>query len=296
MAFGVPKVPSAYPALDSAVFSRAGGPALDALITDTIEGAHNRLQAAGAQMFSFAVPSRAITYGDTTSPSYSAPSALRWGGFVPPLRHRKKPGHRFADYRVIVQAPSGVDFQVQVATRAAPFLERADASQAQIVSATGTGSWQTVSIDGVPVDPGIWETSALYVRTEDVGAEVTSGGYGTPYTDTGAFRFADTQALVLTAASQTWSGTGASAPNDYGSRGYFVRLTDSTGAVLGHFQLRQVEPYTTDSVLVSFVDFLPGAVLEVLRRDGYNCDWKLFEPVRLSLAAFAGATTDRSAT
>lgn len=296
MAFGTPKVPSAYPALDSAVFTRAGGPALDALITDTIEGAHNRLQAAGAQMFSLAVPSRAIAYGDTTSPSYSAPTALRWGGFMPPLRHRKKPGHRFADYRVIVQAPSGVDFQVQVATQASPFLERADTSQAQIVSATGTGSWQTVSVNGVPVDPGIWETAALYVRTEDVGAEVTSGGYGTPYTDTTVFQFARAQALVLTAASQNWAETFDSRPNDYGSRGYFIRLTDSTGAVLGYFQLRSVSSYATNLLLVDFVDFIPGAVMEALRTDGYNCDWKLFEPVRLSLAAFAGATTDRSAT
>ena len=37
MGFNDPRVPAAYPALDSAIFSAAGGPALDALILDTIE-------------------------------------------------------------------------------------------------------------------------------------------------------------------------------------------------------------------------------------------------------------------
>ena len=297
MAFGTPRVPSAYPALDSAAITRSGGPALDALITDTIEGAHNRLQAVGAHMFCLMAPIRAVTYGDTTEPSYSQTAGLGWAQCLSPFRHRKKPGHRAADYRARVLAPSGVDFELQVVTSAAPLLQRIDTSLAQIVRATGTGSRQTVSISGVPVDPGIFEASALYLRSDDIGAEHTAGTYGTPVSGTGVGLPRGRTLTLEDADPASWALTGTSAPNDYGSRGYFVQFSDSNGDLLATLRLVSVFGDASLSpafVWADFADPIPEAFGRHLARSGSTTSWKLYEPVRVAFAAFSGATADRS--
>ena len=292
MGFNDPRVPAAYPALDSAIFSAAGGPALDALILDTIAQAHNRLQSAGAQMFSACVPTRGITHGDLTVPSYTQPASTTWAPFVPALPHRKKPGHRFADYRAIVQAPSGVDFELQVVTRAAPYTARPAGGLSQIVQATGTGAWQTVAIDGVPVDPGVEEASALLVRTEEVGAAHVAGTYGTPVSGTGVKPHGD-GLIIFDAGAVSWNDA-TSAPNDYGTRGFFLEFTDSNGDVLALLQLHYLEVAPGSNMLAFFDRPPPSRLTEHVRLNGGVTDWKLYDPVRISLAAFAGATADRS--
>lgn len=295
MGFSDPRIPARYSAIDSDAFASSGGPALDAMITDAIAQAANRLKASAAHMFALAVPTPAITYGDTTSESYAQPLGPTWAALLPAVTHAKKPGHTAGDYRVIVKLASARTALLQVATRAEPYRASADTTRANIVEVTGTGSWQTVEINSVPLHPGELETCSVFARSDDASTAHTAGTYGTPVTGTGVGQ--QFGALSLTGATSSYATTREDAPNDYGSRGYLVQITDTAGvevAMLRITRVSQGNSVASASVLVDIAGGVPSTLSQFLARSGVNATWRLYEPSRIAVASVSGAVAARS--
>ena len=298
MSFSDPRIPARYAAIDSDAFASSGGPALDALLTDTIAQAQNRLKASAAHMFTLAVPLPQITYGDSTSETYAQPLGPEWAALLPAMTHPKKPGHTAGDYRVIVKLASTRTAQLQIATRAEPYRASADTTRLNIVEVTGTGAFQTVEINGVPLHPGELETVTIFARSSDASTAHTAGTYGTPVSGTGVGEFVSGSLFLAGANPNSWGITADDAPNDYGSRGYLVKIEDSLGNQIAFLRITDVSAGPNTLGLFCYVQVeggVPAALRQWLRRNGETSTWKLYEPSRIAFASVSGAATERSA-
>ena len=215
------------------------------------------------------------------------------------FRSPKKPGHTTGDYRVIVKLASARTAQLQIVTRAEPFRASTDTARSNIVEVTGTGAFQTVEINGVPLHPGELETCSVFARSSDASAAHTAGTYGTPVTGLGVGEFADTALFLGGADPSSWGITSEDAPNDYGSRGFFVEIEEvSTSTRIAFVRMTDVSAGPNALGLFCYVQIeggVPATLRQWLRARGEAARWRLYEPSRISFASVSGAVAARSA-
>ena len=80
-----------------------------------------------------------------------------------------------------------------------------------------------------------------------------------------------------------------------------MEVTDSNATVIGYFRLSAVWGDPADTItgmVATFRDPIPSAIRAAANVPGVSGSWgwKLYDPVRISIAGFAGATVDRSPT
>lgn len=151
---------------------------------------------------------------------YGAP---RWAPITPWCPVTKRPGIVALDSRLIVLVPAGEVVLFGMETRAEPWDPGAADGDPRVVSATGTGAWQVLTLDGVPCQRGPGESLRLWARGVPNTATGSTGTHGSPNTGSVARTYPD--GIGDTSATWVTDIAGVS----YAEGGHWVEFADSAG-------------------------------------------------------------------
>lgn len=183
MSIGTIETFSTFGALDSTAIPD-GGP-VASYVLRTIALDNNRLVGKGHMMAGLWWPSRDtidLAEGDTAY-NYEGTSALSWRLIHPTIIVPKKPGLTTASVRMTALTPTAGDivrFQFVTLGTGGRLNITANPNDSNVVEFTGTGGWDDVDLDDLPIDAGPYETISIYVQggyTARISSEAT---FGTP--------------------------------------------------------------------------------------------------------------------
>lgn len=244
-----PQIAAAYGALDSDAFF--DGMPMNAHLLRVFARNSNRLASKGHQMFNAIWPS--VQSDGTTVPlqrryQYAEALGTAWAQVVPAFRVSKKPGLSKMDVRLRANISDTLRIVFQVSTLAAPFAERVDTDNPNILVAVGTDAVATYIMDGIPISTDREEIIGLWARSVSVDTVPSSAAYGAP--TSGSVGRATNNQLVLpqTTTAITW-GAGTSSPDDFVSIGAVVQFTSTLGELVA---TRRIQDLSFDVVRDSF--------------------------------------------
>lgn len=192
-----PEIASAFGALDSDAC--ADGSAVTAHLLRAAARSMHRLVAKPEPVLTALYDTRV---GDLEGRAMTGP-ALPWWTHVETWPVRAMRGRSTIDVRLTLRVPSGTALRVQVCTSAQPFTPAPAVGIYK--TAAATGSWETVDVDALPIDPSGEDEVSLYI-TADAGSTLgATATYGAP--NTGTVQEVNA-ALMRTTAATTWNLTG----------------------------------------------------------------------------------------
>ncbi|MEQ8278322.1 MAG: hypothetical protein RMA76_38120 [Deltaproteobacteria bacterium] len=224
MPIRTPEIASLFGALESGAFT--DGNPMSAHLLRVMTMQRNRLITKPQVLFNLIWP----TYdtSEVNGGAYAGFAPLVWTRITLPITVEKFPGHTRANVRLSGVFSSGHEMLFQVATRAVPFRANARSSDDNVISVTGTGSTQDLSIDGVQMIPGTREYFELWVRGFATAQAGATGTFGSPNSGDLEAMGAD---YVQDADSLTWFATGSGSLS-WAEGGHYVEITDGSGNVV----------------------------------------------------------------
>lgn len=171
------------------------------------------------------------------------------GGFAPPTWAlvgtwpvAKLENHRMLDLRATVRVTNGQKVDLQIVTRAARFSVTPVGSR--LVQVSGSGAFDDVDFDAVPLVGGVSDDVELWVRAATQGALLNTTLYGTPDTLTGP----GVQEDRVGDAAGNWTAPPSRTMAEAGHAAYFL---DADGYTLAVREVAAVQSPQNDTLILT---------------------------------------------
>lgn len=296
MSVYTPQIATSYGALDSNAFFDEMG--VNAHILRVLARNANRLAAKSHHMFTLAWPSVQTGTAVPLQRRYQYAEALgtTWYQVIPPFKIPKKPGTEKMECRIRANISNNLRVVFQVQTIAAPFAERIDTANPNVVIVTGTDAVATYAIDNVPISTGREEVITLWARAVSAGAVPSTALYGAPVSGTIGRISREQLILPQTTTLINW-GAGTSTPDDFVSIGAVIQLSTLQGELVATRRLQDLN-FDTVQNSVPVTSYLGRITFEAPLSDDQVArlrmgTWEIRSIPNYALTGFSGRAEQR---
>lgn len=282
MSIYTPEIPTAFGALDSAVYED-GGP-VDAHVLRTLATSAARLVCTGEPLINLVWDASSDLGGDEAEGALAGYGWPFWFRITPgPMSRPKMPGLRNGHVIVRAKLRSSETCLVQVETRRRPFSRARGAGDDNVITLTGTGSFAYTTISGLPIDPSDTERVAFWLKGEPTSTPGVTATYGSPNNGT-IDRVS--QPNVIEDDSATWNAS----PTSWAEGGHCVVIEDGSGNRLTAPRLIRGVGLLPGPRLYVYPDLEPGFIDGAL----VGATYKIYEIPQWRVAQLAIYSQDRT--